>query len=460
MIEVQQQQLIQAIQNAKRQLHDQEDSLLFSYTEKIDRQNPIDFFGNGAMFRGTRFYWTSYDKDFSLVGLNSVYMLIADQNRFAEIDHEWQKVKQRAYEVNEYNVLGTGPLLMGGFSFDSNQRLGETWKNFHGSKMVVPEFLLTNDEQSSYVTYNFMLTVDTSEHEMMDRYNELLFQLLQPYEIPSLPQQQAHWDMAPEEWKGKVAKATKEIEHGDLAKVVLAREHKLQFTEELPVASVLANLHEQQKQSYIFAFESGQDCFVGATPERLVRVEDGELLSTCLAGTAPRGNTVEEDKRIGEQLLHDEKNIAEHKFVVDMIRQAVDTYCDYVHVPDYPILSRLQNLQHLYTPVKGKLKEEFTILDVVKKLHPTPAMGGVPREKALAFIREEELFHRGWYAAPIGWMDLNGDGEFAVAIRSALVSGNEASLFAGCGIVKDSDPQKEFEETEMKFKPMVHALGG
>ncbi|WP_226374402.1 isochorismate synthase [Virgibacillus alimentarius] len=243
-------------------------------------------------------------------------------------------------------------------------------------------------------------------------------------------------------------------------KIVLARELRLELKNKAEISAIIDKLIKTQATSYIFAFENGNDCFIGATPERLVKLEKNQLLSTCLAGTAPRGNTKEEDTRIGISLLDDEKNREEHDFVVKMIKRAINDYCTDIDIPGKPVIYPLKNLQHLFTPVIAKLKDKYSIFDIVRELHPTPALGGTPTEESLAFIREHEQLDRGWYGAPIGWLDSNQNSEFAVAIRSGLIKGDKASLFAGCGVVKDSDIEAEYEETNIKFLPMLSVLGG
>jgi len=235
---------------------------------------------------------------------------------------------------------------------------------------------------------------------------------------------------------------------------------RLKLNKEANISRVLQELLNKQANSYVFAFEKESDCFVGATPERLVKLEQDKVLSTCLAGTAPRGETKEEDKAIGQSLLHDSKNREEHDFVVRMIKNGIKHYCTNVVIPASPVLYPLKNLQHLYTPVTAALKKGYSIFDIIGELHPTPALGGTPTQASLKFIRDNELLDRGWYGAPVGWLDSNRNGEFAVAIRSGLIQGDEASLFAGCGIVKDSDIEKEYEETNIKFLPMLTVFGG
>jgi menaquinone-specific isochorismate synthase len=245
-----------------------------------------------------------------------------------------------------------------------------------------------------------------------------------------------------------------------MEKVVLARKTKVSFSDEVTSDFVLDNLWKQQPDSFIFSFEQEGSCFIGATPERLVKKDGEEILSTCLAGSIARGKDLEEDEQLGRELLEDEKNRYEHQLVVDSIRQALSDDCKRLSIPDEPQLMKLKDIQHLYTPVKGTAPAGLSILTLVEKLHPTPALGGVPRKEAMQVIREEEQMDRGLYAGPVGWMGAYGNGEYAVALRSGLLKGDHAFIYAGCGIVAPSDPDSEFKETQMKFRPMQRALGG
>jgi isochorismate synthase len=179
----------------------------------------------------------------------------------------------------------------------------------------------------------------------------------------------------------------------------------------------------------------------------------------ALAGSAQRGATENEDERIGNELLHSEKNNIEHAIVVTQVREALLEHCSEVHVSPDPHLLKLKNVQHLETPISGRLLAGRCILDVMANLHPTPAVGGFPRQPALEAIRSIEQLDRGWYAGPLGWIGVEGHGEFAVALRSGLIEGNKATLFAGCGIVADSDPYAEYVESCLKLQAMLRGLG-
>jgi isochorismate synthase len=262
-------------------------------------------------------------------------------------------------------------------------------------------------------------------------------------------------------WMKMVANTVEMIQHGAFEKVVLARDIQVMLKDAagaFDIDSILQQLRESYPTAYVFAIQRGEQFFVGATPERLVQAQDGRVHTMALAGSARRGQSAEEDARIGTELLQSEKNNREHAIVVAMVRDALRNHCTNVGVSAAPQLLKLKNVQHLETPISGELIPGRCILDILADLHPTPAVGGFPREEALAVIRHVEKMDRGWYAAPIGWISESGYGEFAVALRSGLVNGNKARLFAGCGIIADSDPENEFAESCLKFQVMLRAL--
>lgn len=453
---------IHILEQAQKKAVKQNIPQFVSYTEKLNAADPVNFFQQGDIYKGDRFYWTSADDMLTLVGVGSVKVFVGEDDAFVSVEQQWNALLKGASIDNPYEVPGTGPIMMGGFAFDPRANKDpEIWRDFPNSKLVVPKFLLTHSNKDVYLTVNQMVK---PEDNFLDMLAELKLRkgilLTGHYSHIKIPELIEKREIGTEFWKETVKFATEQIDATEIDKVVLAREMQLEFEKPLPVSSVLNYLTNAQPNSYTFCFENGLNCFIGATPERLVKLENRQLLSTCLAGTAPRGKTKEEDNRYGVELLNDNKNLEEHAFVVDMIKSAIEGCCSDVVIPEEPTLYPLRQLQHLYTPVRGQLKEGFSLLEVVKRLHPTPALGGYPIEESLAFIRKHEQLERGWYAAPIGWMDNNGNGEFAVAIRSALLQGNKASLFSGCGVVRDSNPEAEYQETAIKFLPMLTALGG
>jgi isochorismate synthase len=262
-----------------------------------------------------------------------------------------------------------------------------------------------------------------------------------------------------EAWHDSVRALTARIAAGRVDKVVLARRVRLEADSPFSVAAALQNLRDRYRDCTIFAVRRGSDCFLGATPELLVRQEGRRIHADCLAGSAARGANETEDAALGAALLADDKERREHALVTRGMLESLEGLCDRIEAPPAPSLRRMANVQHLHTPIDAEAGEASHVLDFVDRLHPTPATAGLPRARSLCLIRESEAFSRGWYAGPIGWLDAGGDGEFAVALRSALVRGKEALLYAGCGIVEGSDPDREYEESRMKLRAMAWALG-
>ena len=210
--------------------------------------------------------------------------------------------------------------------------------------------------------------------------------------------------------------------------------------------------------TFVYGCKRGNELLIGASPERLVRLDSGTLTTQALAGTTRRSQDSTEDAALAEQLMSSEKERKEHSIVVEQIQKVLSTCCEHLKVPKEPVIRRVKQVQHLDTPISGRVLAPVGILDLVKELHPTPAVAGVPQIDAVNYIRAHENQDRGWYAAPLGWVDSSLEGDFLVALRCALLTTTESYLFAGCGIVEDSEPEREYEETNVKMWSMLNAL--
>ncbi len=264
-----------------------------------------------------------------------------------------------------------------------------------------------------------------------------------------------------ERWGERVERATADIQAQIAHKIVLARSITLraQAGRHFALASTMERLRRDHGGAFVFCIGSGdQGFFLGATPEALVRKRGARVSAQVLAGTAPRGETPEEDAAIGHALMESGKDRREHALTAEAIEGALSSFCRALRVANKPRLALLRDVQHLETPVEGVLAEAVDVLKLVGALHPTPAVGGLPRESALQWIRAHEGLERGWYAGPIGWVGAEGDGAFAVAIRSALVQADEAEAFAGAGLVTGSVPEREWRETRLKLETASRAL--
>ena len=463
----QQSQLDDYFKQAVEKARQIDQSVLFSYVQKIDKIDPIYIYEQTAhSFRGERFFWKNRNQTTEMVGAGSAFMIRSDEktSRFKSVEKTWNRMINDAFVMGIEKTPGTGPLLFGGFSFDPSQETDQEWLNFTHATFQVPSYLFTQNDEGTFATMNILCTPTTTmDHlrKMNEDMSKWLFssknQINKVTEKAKLLRTE---DIDVEGWKRSLESAIKILNTPQLDKVVLARKLLAEFDRPLYSENVIRSLQEQQKESYIFSLEILDHCFIGATPERLILKEGDHILSTCLAGSTARDGDAEKDNQLGQELLNDPKNLHEHQLVVDMIASSLNKHAIDLKVPKKPELMKMKDIQHLYTPVTGIANPGSSILDFVELLHPTPALGGVPRDKAMEHIRTLEHMDRGFYAGPIGWFDYNGNGEFAVAIRSGLLFQNQALLYAGCGVVKDSNVESEYEETKIKFRPMLRAIGG
>lgn len=260
-------------------------------------------------------------------------------------------------------------------------------------------------------------------------------------------------------YAGNVLRGVEAIRAGRYRKVVLARASDLRATMRFHPLRALNTLRQRFPECYAFSIGNGRGAsFIGASPEQLVSAADGRLHTEALAGSAPRGRSAGEDAALARQLLHSDKDAREHGFVVESIVRRLEQIGLKPGFAARPRVRQLSNVQHLCTPVEAVLPAGSDLLRILAELHPTPAVGGSPREPAVAHVRELEPFDRGLYAGALGWVNHRGDGEFFVGIRSALMRENSARLYAGAGIVEGSVPERELAETRLKMNALRDAL--
>lgn len=442
------------------------DTRLVSYSQRIPDLDPSEFLRQAQGVE--RFYWQHQDAQ----GNQTVYAGAGIATEFtAWGEDRFRTIRARAADLFANVVLlneesaAARPRLFGGFSFRSDFVTENTWAAFAPAYFVLPHYQLTQERGETWLTINVQVgegedfTADDIREALEARYAALVGAryIVAPhtnelYEI--------NYPMPFGTWSDIITDATNRMKAGELQKVVLSRVCELRFDDRVNIDSALADLREKYAGCYLFLFEpSPYLAFYGATPELLVHVEGRAIETMALAGSIRRGATPAEDDSLAHEMLDDPKNRHEHALVADAVRARLAPLTDALDMPDAPEIKRLSNIQHLYTPVRGRLKSASGVLSLVEALHPTPAMGGVPRAQAMDYIAQVEPVPRGWYASPVGWIDHNLDGAFAVAIRSAISQNERVWLYAGAGIVADSIPQKEWDETDLKFKPMLDALG-
>ncbi len=429
--------------------------------------DPVDLFGHFAPAATDRLLWSHPDEQRGAIGIGSAWSATADgAERFMRLGAAWQELLADAVgDQEDPEDWSAGPLAIAGFSFRDEGPSDSRWRGFPAGLIALPRLSVTTAADDSRLTLAVVLEpgradLRDAEREIVE-YLHLLAaapgRISTPDEFSDGEGLQIQEFPSAADWKAAAGAAAQAVRARVFEKVVLARGLRVRVLG-ADTGQMLQQLRSGYPDCTLFAVARDGRCFLGATPERLVRLRGQEASVMALAGSAPRGSTPEEDRRIGERLQASAKDRIEHAVVVDALRAALADVAPQVFVSPVPELLRLQNVQHLQTSLAVKLSHARTVLELVERLHPSPAVGGVPRDAALRWIHEREGLDRGWYAAPVGWVNRRGEGEFAVAIRSALLDDEEALLYAGCGIVADSDPDQEYAESWLKFQPMLSAL--
>lgn len=355
----------------------------------------------------------------------------------------------------------TAPRLFGGFSFEPDMRGDPLWAPFDAAHFILPRVMITDANGQLWLTV--AASIDGPAEDLSavaDRWVERI-ELGDLSDLPAVPEvREVTYSLSRDAWCQQVNRGIGMIRDRVLEKVVLSRIADLEADDVIDPAAVLARLEKTYPATYRFLFEPEPGrAFVGATPELLLEVTGRVLRTAAVAGSVARGLSPAEDAALAAELFTSPKERHEHALVVEALRDLLDPLSDRLSFPDEPEILKLGNIQHLYTPFLGHLADEVDILEVVSRLHPTPALGGYPTQAAIKAISQIESFERGWYASPVGWLDASGGGMFAVAIRSAVLNRSRARLYAGCGVVEQSDPLREWDETRIKFRPMLDALG-
>jgi menaquinone-specific isochorismate synthase len=358
---------------------------------------------------------------------------VTGRNRFEDARDWWHHQLETFSVANSVHGSGTGPVLFTSFSFDLNEE----------SVLVIPKVIVGQKGSQSWITW----IGDTPQ--------------------PVLPESPADFtqgiltfgegSITSEAWKERVAEAIKRIEKSDVDKVVLARDLVATSASEIEPRAILKKLAAEYPSTWTFAV----DGLVGATPELLLRLSRGMVTSRVLAGTIPKTGDDEKDLALAASLARSSKDLEEHEYAVRSVAEALEPFCSSTNVPESPFVLHLANVMHLATDVTGALietKQRVDAFSLLKSLHPSAAVCGTPRNIAFDIIDEIEGMNRGRYAGPVGWIDASGDGELGIALRTGQITGKEIRIYAGCGIVAGSNPEKELEESAAKMIPMKSAL--
>ncbi len=424
-----------------------------------------------------RFFGQRPTQHQAFVALGCAAQIIAEgPDRFATCAQHARELFQDAVLEGYGEIAEERPLLLGGFAFgDAHPALDSPWGGFPAARLVLPELLLTRIDTSAEAADSCSVALSLHAQVSADSDLDALARVLHARacwidteksppgsaDAPRTEPVAARRSESDEEhYLHAVRDLLDRIGRGELEKAVLARSCQVEAEAPFDPGHILSNLRRNYPSCFVFAASRSGISFLGATPERLLARRGDRVVSGPLAGSSARGRNEEEDARLERTLRESKKEQSEHALVVRAIRDGLTPFCVDLDIPEAPSVLKLPGIQHLHTDIAGTLRapEESTLLDLLGELHPTPAVAGTPRKRALAWLAEREGFERGWYTGAIGWMNDRDEGDFAIALRAALLRGNAAYLHAGAGIVDGSIPEAELAETRLKMRAALSAI--
>ena len=447
-------ELDQVLSTQKKVLN--QDIQIVSFSQKIDVVDPLAILKIFAL--KPHFYWESPSQKEAIVGYGTTKKItINSKDRFIKAQQFIQSCLKQTIRTGDFHLTGAGPRFWCSFSFSAVA----TDAPFPAATIFLPRIQIVRQEQSCILVANVAINKRNTKSVLEQIRQEIQAINLANCKAVESARQPIRLETQLEAavlFKSAVASALKSIEKEELSKIVIAHATDVFSATPFNIIHSLNNLRQRHSDCYIFSTSNGRGhSFIGASPERLISIQNQRLVTDALAGSAPRGKTASEDASFASRLLSSQKEQREHQAVTQFIIQRL-RQLDLTPQRSPRQLLQLSNIQHLWTQIYAQLPAHVNPLDIVARLHPTPAVAGVPTQRACEQIRRYETFDRGLYAAPLGWIDYQGNSHFIVGIRSALIKGNHARLYAGAGIVAGSDPDKEFAEVQLKLQSLLKAL--
>jgi menaquinone-specific isochorismate synthase len=407
------------------------------------------------------FLWISPDAP-SLAGAGAALTVeTTGDGRLADLRERAIELWKSLATIRHRDCPPRAPVLLGGLAFAAGEPRSEPWERFPDASFVLPRWCYGRDRDTAWLSLALRGEDDRARTDaFLDQLSEILDAAASrpPVRMPATAELSRR-EMGRPEWSALVESVRSGIRMGTFAKIVAARCTVVDLAGAADPFTVFDRLDRTYPDCHRFLLRRGGTSLLGASPERLVRKEGKLVRTEALAGSIETIETDDERRLQTVALLESHKDLAEHELVVEAIRRKLEPLCSELSVPARPQIRELRSVLHLHTPMSGLLAHDTHVLDLAAALHPTPSVGGVPTADATAWIAKNEPEPRGWYAGPIGWFDSDGNGDLAIAIRCGVLAGARAYVYAGAGIVADSDPEKEYEETRSKQRPFLRALG-
>ncbi len=434
--------------------------LLYSKLFEIEKFNFLD--GVNSLSQKTKnfFYWNEPAENFSVLGFGEAFSIKENGEKrtirtgeiVASLKEEMKSNWQNSKELSV-------PIFLGGIKFSPHNE-SELWKDFYDADWFIPKHLYFCRKGKCYYVFSSFTEIPEKDFDEEIKEGKKFPLTLTKGNAdtiaPRIFESNLENEKERERWYSSVNSALEFIREKKIKKIVLSREVTLKLDSAPNISLLLKKLNNNYPHCYVYAYSKNGSIFFGASPEKLAKFENGWIEADALAGSIPRGRDESEDKILENELLKSSKNINEQRAVVDFISESFKRFSTTVEFSPTPIVRKLPNIQHLWTPIRAKMEDGNTIFSVLEEVHPTPAICGAPWTKAMSSILEMENHDRGLYTGAMGWFNFNNEGEFAVAIRSALLKENLVTAYAGCGIVEGSNPESEFEESKLKLKPIFN----
>lgn len=416
----------------------------------IDEEKIFTYFDES---KGSRYWFKSKDNTYNVIGINYIESMWRDKFQPESAADSKKTLFAKLQQEMLGDDLKSKLSLFGGTLFDDKDTTDE-WNDFRMIEFHLPEW------QFDLKNHEVFLTREKTELNMEDVLDEVdgVLSAIENTELTEKekPVVKSKRDIFPNEWKMLVEEAVNNL-NDEFKKVVLARQKLITFESRAKRLYLIRRLKDEA-DTYTIYYEKGKSTFVSKTPEKLFSIHGEELATNAIAGSIQRVEDSRENDLQKDFLLNDEKNLFEHRVVRESIVSDIVPFSEGLNYKKNPLLLENKYIYHLFTPIQAMLKKEADEFKILKQIHPTPAVGGLTKKLAKDYIKGHEYGTRGLYAAPLGIIHEDKECEFAVGLRSMLISARSATLFAGCGIVKGSDPEAEFLETEVKFTPMLNVL--
>ena len=409
---------------------------LFRYTSKINLKSNFE---NLLLNTKNNLFYISYPNNITYIAIDRCKEYILQSSI------ELINLKDIKYNLESYGEKKNNPLkIFGGCSFNIEKKGQDIWNDAPKALFFIPKFLITKNNNEYYISYHIFLDKSSNPEKINSEFNSFLNNLNNRYDLKDKTKLNIEKNIPDKKKYSNIfSNLSGLIKNNNIEKIVLSRMKKISINNKI--------ILKKTSSTNFYIDLTKNKRFLGTTPELLVEVNDKKVKTSAIAGTLKKEST----KTNLNEFLSDKKELSEHQYVVDDLTTKINSYCKKINTSKNPEILELEHLYHLYTSINGTLNQNTHILELANMLHPTPAISGTPKNKTLNIIEKNEPFDRGWYSGYIGWYDTNGEGRFDVAIRSGLQTHSHLYCYAGGGLVKESEENDEWDETELKFENLL-----